>query len=46
MVSTDGTLARTANVENKRLVDMSKSERQANWDNIVRGYMDRMKRKN
>ena len=44
--STDGTLARTANVENKRLVDMSKSERQANWDNIVRGYMDRMKRKN
>ena len=46
VVSTDGTLARTANVENKRLVDMSKSERQANWDNIVRGYMDRMKRKN
>ena len=39
VVSTDGSLARTSNVENKKLGDMSKSERQANWNNIVRGYV-------
>tara|TARA_Y100001938_G_scaffold149860_1_gene238344 strand:+ start:1189 stop:1788 length:600 start_codon:yes stop_codon:yes gene_type:complete len=43
VVSTDGSPARTSNVENKKFTDMTKGERQANWDTIVRGYVDRMK---
>ena len=44
VASTDGTPARTANVENKKFTDMSKSERQSNWNNIVKGYADRMRK--
>lgn len=43
---TDNAPARTSNVENKKFTDMTKAERQDNWDNIVRGYVDRMKRTN
>ena len=46
VVSTDGSPARTANVTNKSLTEMTKGERQGNWDNIVKGYVDRMKRTN
>ena len=39
VVSTDGTPARTQNVQNKSWTEMTDKERKANWGNIVRSYV-------
>ena len=39
VVGTDGTPARTQNVQNKPWTEMSDKERKANWGNIVRSYV-------
>ena len=39
VVGTDGTPARTQNVQNKPWTEMSDKERKANWGNIVQSYV-------